>query len=881
MAGPTSEAMAQFRASIRRVVEAEVAPHVDAWEADAVPADLLARAGELGWLGLSVPESDSGQGADLWADAILLEEVARVSMSAATTLAIQTDLLALRLAGTEDQRTRWLTPALAGQVTVAVAVTNPPDEVDAQTSANDEAGTAPVGAAPVVAAPVVARREGAGWILTGTKPWVTNGSRADLLIVAAGTAEDAEPGATVGATTDTGDHATAGSDDGATRATQQDRTLFLVDATLPGMRVAEAVDSLGLRGADVASITFDGVAVGADAVLGEVGGADTLLAWERTRHRLLAAVMAVAAAGVETTRATDYARQREAFGRPILRFQAVKHRLVEMATAVEQARAQTYEAIDRWTATDPPAAIDPPEHLAVEVAMANLAATRMAWQVADDAMQTHGGYGYSEEYPVQRAWRDARVGRILHGPDEALRDQVADLVMADPGGWAPPRTLLADHQQVLAAADDFVTRELAPHVPAWEAARDFPRELFQTVGAAGWFGAKFEPRWGGTGPDLLAEVTWLEALARSGSGGVAADLGATSQLAAVYLDKQGTDDQKQRWLVPSITGEAVGGLGVTEPGAGSDVNGLRTRARRDGGDWVIDGAKVFITNGSWADHVVVAARTDPDAGHAGITLFVVERGMPGFTSRRMTMLGWQTSHTGELTFEDVRVPDSHRLGEEGRGFYAIMQNFAWERLTLALGAVVAAEDALRMAVRHATHRRVGGVALADRQSWRHRFADLATAITGARALTDHALALHLTAESGTTSTPGQPPAVQPPAAGADGLAYETQRTRFHDRPPDAEVVGADGLAYETQRTRYDVGATAADRAAVLRLTAMAKLVTQRLAVEAADLNMQVHGAAGTRMDHPAQRYLRDARLGPIGGGTDDIMREIIGGTLGM
>src|SRR5690606_19372721 len=122
-------------------------------------------------------------------------------------------------------------------------------------------------------------------------------------------------------------------------------------------------------------------------------------------------------------------------------------------------------------------------------------------------------------------------------------------------------------------------------------------------------------------------------------------------------------------------------------GAGSDVNGITTRARRDGGDWVLDGSKVFITNGAWCDYVVVAARTDPDADHAGMTLFLVDRDTPGFTSRRMKMLGWRTSHTGELSFDGVRVPDANRLGEEGRGFYAIMANFAWERLMMSLGAV--------------------------------------------------------------------------------------------------------------------------------------------------------------------------------------------------
>ena len=381
----------------------------------------------------------------------------------------------------------------------------------------------------------------------------------------------------------------------------------------------------------------------------------------------------------------------------------------------------------------------------------------------------------------------------------------------------------AEHDAYRASARTFVERELAPHVEDWEADRDVPKEVFRTVGQAGFFGAKFDPRWGGSGPDLLAEVCWIEELARGGSGGLAADLGAHSQLAALYIDRQGSDEQKQRWLVPSITGEAVGALGVTEPGAGSDVNGITTRARRDGGDWVIDGAKVFITNGSWCDHVVVAARTDPDAGHAGMTLFVVERDMPGFTSRRMSMLGWRTSHTGELHFDGVRVPDANRLGDEGRGFYAIMANFAWERLMMSLGAVVAADVALQDAIRYAQEREAFGRPVARFQVWRHRFADLATRIATGRALTNHALRMTVAAEAG-------------------------------DDVPQAEV---------------------------LRATAMAKLVTQRLAFDVADECVQVHGGAGYLMEYRAQRHWRDARLGPIGGGTDDIMREIIAGTYGI
>lgn len=407
----------------------------------------------------------------------------------------------------------------------------------------------------------------------------------------------------------------------------------------------------------------------------------------------------------------------------------------------------------------------------------------------------------------------------------------------------PALPLFADeHDAYRASARTFVEREILPHVEDWEAARDFPKELFRTVGRAGFFGAKFDPAYGGTGPDLLAEVCWIEELARAGSGGVAADLGAHSQLAALYIDRQGTDEQKQRWLAPSISGEAVGALGITEPGAGSDVNGITTRARRDGGDWVIDGSKVFITNGSWCDHVVVAAKTDPDADHAGMTLFVVDRDTPGFTSSRLKMLGWRTSHTGELHFDGVRVPDDNRLGDEGRGFYAIMQNFAWERLMMSLGAVVAADVALADAIAYAKGREAFGRPVAKFQVWRHRFADLATRIATARALTNHALRLTVAAET---------------AAGSMSLDSETH-------PPRSSSAGA-----------------APDPSEVLRATAMAKLVTQRLAFEVADECVQVHGGAGYLMEYRAQRHWRDARLGPIGGGTDDIMREIIAGTYGL
>jgi acyl-CoA dehydrogenase len=245
------------------------------------------------------------------------------------------------------------------------------------------------------------------------------------------------------------------------------------------------------------------------------------------------------------------------------------------------------------------------------------------------------------------------------------------------------------------------------------------------------------------------------------------------------------------------------------------VAAIKTSARRDDDGWVVNGSKLFITNGAWADFVVVAAKTDPGAGHEGITLFVVEADAPGYSARKIPMLGWRSGQTGELSFADVRIPDSHRLGEIGSGFTAIMKNFAWERLVMALGAVSGAQRIYEVAKAYSLERSAFNRPVGKFQVWRHRFADMATKIEAARALTYGALRLFAAGES-----------------------------------PIQEV-------------------------------AMAKLYACDVAFHLADECVQIHGGYGYVTEFPAERALRDARLGPIGGGTSEIMKEIIGKTLGL
>ena len=246
----------------------------------------------------------------------------------------------------------------------------------------------------------------------------------------------------------------------------------------------------------------------------------------------------------------------------------------------------------------------------------------------------------------------------------------------------------------------------------------------------GLLGLKYPVEYGGRGGGYLDDAVLSEELGRCGSGGLAAGIGAHIGIATPPIWKFGTDDQKQRFLAPAIRGERIAALGITEPGAGSDVAGLRTFARRVDGGYVVNGSKTYITNGVRADFVVTAVKTTEEGGHQGLSFLIIEREMEGFEpSKKLEKLGWHASDTGELAFSEVFVPDENLLGEENRGFYLIVANFQWERLLMALGAVASMEVVLERVL-----------AAEPGSRWRHAVAEMAVKHEAARCLTYHALA---------------------------------------------------------------------------------------------------------------------------------------------
>ncbi len=299
-----------------------------------------------------------------------------------------------------------------------------------------------------------------------------------------------------------------------------------------------------------------------------------------------------------------------------------------------------------------------------------------------------------------------------------------------------------DHSIFRKSVRQFMEKEVAPFADAWEQDCRIPKQIWTRMGELGFLGISFPEEFGGAGADIFSSIIFLEELARSQMGGFAAAVGVQQFVATGAIFNQGSADLKERYLRTSIAGSKVGAICISEPNTGSDVAAIQTWAVREGTSWVINGAKTWVTNGVYADFYVVAAKTDREAGAGGISLLLVDAGTPGLTSNKLKKMGWHSSDTAELAFEDVRVPATNLIGEAGHGFYYIMQTFVMERLTVAASSVGTCDVALETTLAYMETRQAFGKPINRFQALRHRIADLSTELEAARQLVYHAAWLH-------------------------------------------------------------------------------------------------------------------------------------------
>jgi citronellyl-CoA dehydrogenase len=388
--------------------------------------------------------------------------------------------------------------------------------------------------------------------------------------------------------------------------------------------------------------------------------------------------------------------------------------------------------------------------------------------------------------------------------------------------WQP---FTEEHTQFRKTVRQFAEKELAPHAEEWEADEMFPSWVFKRAGELGILGAHFPEEHGGAGLDYWFSVAKAEELTRSRLAGVNMGLLVQSDMATPVISDLGTREQIDEFLRPALAGEKIAALGVSEPAAGSDVAGIRTAARRDGDDYVINGSKTFITNGTRADFVTLLVKTAPERGAHGCSFFLVPTRLPGFqVAKKLKKIGNKSSDTAELFFEDVRVPRRFLLGEENMGFMHLMQNFQTERLIAAVGGVAGSFLTMEHTIDYGRERVAFGKPILKREVWQHKFVDLYTKLEAAKAFTYTSV----------------------------------------DHYNDERYVKKQPLSMET-----------------VKLISMAKLLVGELVSEVTDQCLQFHGGWGYIEDFPIARIWRDQRLLRIGGGTTETMRYYLAKLLGL
>ncbi|TNJ43562.1 acyl-CoA dehydrogenase family protein [Tamlana fucoidanivorans] len=366
-----------------------------------------------------------------------------------------------------------------------------------------------------------------------------------------------------------------------------------------------------------------------------------------------------------------------------------------------------------------------------------------------------------------------------------------------------------EHNLFRKSLQDFLKKEVLPHIDKWEKTGTIDRFIWKKFGDMGFFGINYPEAYGGLNLDLFYTVILQEELQKINSGGFAAAIWAHVYLAMTHLNAEGDEAIKQNYLAPSIAGDKIGCLCISEPSGGSDVAGMRTTAVKIDDHYVINGAKTFITNGVYSDYLVVAAKTSPEQGNKGMSIFVVDRDTPGITATKLDKLGWRASDTAEIAFDNVKVPVTNLLGQENEGFAYIMQHFALERLVMGVNAHARAEYALDYALQYMSERKTFGKSLDMYQALRHKYVDLYS---------------------------------------------------------DMEVC---------KQFNYSVVFRLNKGEYVVKEATMSKLKSTKMADEVIYECLQFLGGYGYMEDYPLARLLRDSRLGPIGGGTSEILREIL------
>lgn len=724
---------------------------------------------EIGLLGLSVPQEYGGSGASCLMTAVAHEAFAEGSADGGLTLALGAHAIIgtmpIALLGTKEQKERYLPKLASGEWTAGLGLTEPG-------SGSDAAGSMQTRAV----------RKGDRYIINGSKMFITNGPIGDVFIVMAVT--DKNKGA-FGV------------------------SVFIVEKTFKGFSVGRKLNKMGMKTSTTSELIFEDMEVPAENMISEensgflrVGRAT--LEWERT---------VLVAAGIGSMKSlieegTRYAKQRVQFGEPIIRFQAIQDKIARTRYKLDAARLLIYQSAMKKDRGLP---------APIESSIAKLYTTESNVEASYDIGQIFGGYSYMHEYPVERAYRDSRLSTIGAGTSEVMRSIIA----ANMKELWIDSDLDGDEKEAFNQFREFCLKEIAPHSAELDKQGEVPRSHFEKLYQVGYTTAMHEEEYGGSDCSYFYATHLQEALAEA-CGSTFFSVGASVGLFGLPLREHGSAAQKHKYLPEIIRGKKVGALAVTEPGAGSDVAGIQTKAVFKNGKYYISGSKTYITNAPICDYALVLAVAERDGKKIGQTVFIVDAHAKGVSrGKPMEKLGLKGSPTGELFFDEVEVAEADILGRPGRGFAIIMSAFNRERLALAAYSVGVMASAINHCRKYAKERKSFGKPIIKHQAVAFMISDMITKYEAARQL------LHETAW------------LMDEAQGESHIEHNGEKIELAAR------------------------------------TAALKLMASTYAREVANLAVQIFGGAGYIEDYPVARLYRDVKLAEIGGGTSEIMKSIV------
>ncbi|MFO1472643.1 MAG: acyl-CoA dehydrogenase family protein [Turneriella sp.] len=760
----------EYRDMIRDFAEREIRPSAEKRDLEGSWDPLLwKKMADVGLLGLSVQPEYGGSGASCLMTAVAHEAFAEGSLDGGLTLALGAHAIIgtmpIALLGTKEQREKYLPKLASGEWTAGLGLTEP-------SSGSDAAGSMQTRAV----------RKGDRYIINGSKMFITNGPIGDVFVCMAVT--DKKKGA-FGV------------------------SVFIVEKNFKGFSVGKKLNKMGMKTSTTSELIFEDMEVPVENMISEensgflrVGRAT--LEWERT---------VLVAAGLGSMNSliragTRYAKDREQFGEPIIRFQAIQDKIARSRYKLDASRLLIYSSAMKKDAGLP---------APIESSIGKLYTTESNVEVAYDIGQIFGGYCFIHEYPVERAYRDTRLSTLGAGTSEVMRSIIAAnmkelLIDAD---------LEGEEQELFHSFRNFCQKEIAPLTAELDKKGEVPRSHFEKLYQVGYTSAMHEAAYGGTDSSYFFATHLQEALAEA-CGSTFFSVGASVGLFGLPLREHGTDAQKAKYLPDIIKGKKVGALGVTEPGAGSDVANIQTKAVFKNGKYYISGAKTYITNAPICDYVHILAVAEKDGKKIGQTVFIVDAHAKGVSrGKPMDKLGLKGSPTGELFLDEVEVGEDAILGRAGRGFAIIMSAFNRERLALGAYSVGVMAAAIQHCRKYAKERKSFGKPIIKHQAVAFMISDMIT-------------------------------------------KYEAARQMLHETAWMLDEAG-DESHYMHNGERVELAAR----------TAALKLMASTYAREVTNLAVQVFGGAGYIEDYPVARLYRDIKLAEIGGGTSEIMKSIV------